>query len=53
MLLTKVGRFSPLEAWGMGLMQRIGPKKAPIALARKITVRGSASNPALHLGGWH
>ena len=38
MLLTKVGRFSPLKAWGMRLVQRIGPKKARIAVARKIAV---------------
>jgi transposase len=37
-LLTKVGRFSPLKAWGMRLAQRIGPKKARIAVARKIAV---------------
>ena len=38
MLLTKVGRFSPLKAWGTRLAQRIGPKKARIAVARKIAV---------------
>jgi transposase len=37
-LLTKVGRFSPLKAWGMRLVQRIGPKKARIAVARKIAI---------------
>jgi transposase len=37
-LLTKVGRFSPLKAWGIRLVQRIGPKKARIAVARKIAV---------------
>ena len=37
-LLTKVQRFSPLKAWGMRLMQRIGAKKARIAVARKIAV---------------
>ncbi len=38
MLLTKVQRFSPLKAWGTRLMQRIGPKKARVAVARKIVV---------------
>ncbi|MFC7557186.1 hypothetical protein EBE87_28055 [Pseudoroseomonas wenyumeiae] len=31
-------RFPPLKAWGMRLMQRIGPKKARIAVARKIAM---------------
>ena len=37
-LLTKVQRFSPLKAWGLRLVQRIGAKKARIAVARKIAV---------------
>jgi len=37
-LLTKVARFSPLKAWGMRLVQRIGPKKARLAVARKTAV---------------
>jgi transposase len=37
-LLTKVQRFSPLKAWGMRLVKRIGMRKACIALARKIAV---------------
>jgi len=37
-LLTKVQRFSPLKAWGTRLVKRIGPKKARIAVARKIAV---------------
>jgi transposase len=37
-LLTKVQRFSPLKAWGTRLVQRIGAKKARIAVARKIAV---------------
>lgn len=37
-LLTKVHRFSPLKAWGMRLVKRIGVRKACIALARKIAV---------------
>jgi transposase len=37
-LLTKVRRFSPLKAWGTHLVQRIGAKKARVAVARKIAV---------------
>jgi transposase len=37
-LLTKVQRFSPLKAWGTRLVKRIDPKKAHIAVARKIAV---------------
>lgn len=37
-LLTKVQRFSPLKAWGMRLVKRIGARKARIAVARKIAV---------------
>lgn len=37
-LLTKVTRWSPLKAWGQRLAQRIGLKKARIAVARKIAV---------------
>ena len=37
-LLTKVQRFSPLKAWGMRLVKRIGTRKARIAVARKIAV---------------
>jgi transposase len=37
-LLTKVQRFSPLKAWGLRLVQRIGAKKARVAVARKIAV---------------
>jgi transposase len=37
-LLTKVQRFSPLKAWGVRLVQRIGAKKARVAVARKIAV---------------
>jgi hypothetical protein len=37
-LLTKVRRFSPLKAWGTRLVQRIGAKKARVAVARKIAV---------------
>ncbi len=37
-LLTRVQRFSPLKAWGMRLMKRIGGRKARIAVARKLAV---------------
>jgi hypothetical protein len=37
-LLTKVRRFPPLKAWGTRLVQRIGAKKARVAVARKIAV---------------
>ncbi len=37
-LLTKVQRFSPLKAWGTRLVQRIGAKKARVAVARKLAV---------------
>jgi hypothetical protein len=35
-LLHRVQRWSPLEAWGGLLMKRVGAKKAKLALARKI-----------------
>ncbi len=37
-LLTKVQRWSPLKAWGVRLAQRIGAKKARVAVARKLAV---------------
>jgi transposase len=37
-LLTKVQRWSPLKAWGVRQAQRIGGKKARVALARKLAV---------------
>ena len=37
-LLTRVQRFSPLKAWGMRLVKRIGAGKARIAVARKLAV---------------
>jgi transposase len=37
-LLTKVQRFSPLKAWGTRLVQRVGAKKARVAVARKIAI---------------
>ena len=38
MLLTEAQRFSPPKAWGTRLVQRIGAKKARVAVARKIAV---------------
>jgi transposase len=37
-LLTRVKRWSPLKAWGVRLMQRVGAKKAKVAVARKLAV---------------
>ncbi len=37
-LLTKVQRWSLLKAWGVRLAQRIGAKKARVAVARKLAV---------------
>jgi transposase len=37
-LLTKVQRWSPLKAWGVRLAKRVGPKKARVAIARKLAV---------------
>ena len=37
-LLTKVKRWSPLKAWGVRLMKRVGAKKAKVAVARKLAV---------------
>jgi transposase len=37
-LLTKVQRFSPLKAWGMRLVKRIGGPEARIAVARKLAI---------------
>ena len=33
-LLTRVHRWSPLKAWGTRLAERIGAKKAKVAVAR-------------------
>ena len=38
MLLTKVKRWSPLKAWGVRLMKRVGAKKANVAVARKLAI---------------
>ena len=37
-LLTRVRRWSPLKAWGVRLMKRVGAKKAKVAVARKLAV---------------
>jgi transposase len=37
-LLTRVERWSPLKAWGVRLMKRIGATKAKVAVARKLAV---------------
>jgi hypothetical protein len=37
-LLTRTKRWSPLRAWGVRLMKRVGAKKAKVAVARKLAV---------------
>ncbi len=37
-LLVRVQRPSALKAWGLGLVQRLGFKRAAVAVARKIGV---------------
>lgn len=37
-LLHRVGRWTKLKAWGMKLARRVGPKKAAVALARKLAI---------------
>ena len=37
-LLFKVSRWSALRAWGIRLVQRIGLKRAKVAVARKLAV---------------
>jgi transposase len=37
-LLTVVGKASPLKTWGLKLVKRIGAKKAKVAIARKLAV---------------
>jgi transposase len=37
-LLTRVDRWSPLKAWGIRLMKRVGATKAKVAVARKLAV---------------
>jgi hypothetical protein len=36
--MTRVKRWSPLKAWGHRSSKRIGPKKAKIAVARKLAI---------------
>jgi len=47
-LLTKVQRWSPLKAWGIRLLKRVGAKKAK---ARRCAQAGC--HPALYLDGRH
>jgi transposase len=37
-LMSRTRRYSALQAWGSKLSQRIGPKKAKVAVARKLAV---------------
>jgi transposase len=37
-LLTRVDRWSPLKAWGVRLMKRVGAMKAKVAVARKLAI---------------
>jgi transposase len=37
-LLCRTKRWSPLRAWGLGVQQRLGRKKAAVAVARKLAV---------------
>src|SRR6476660_6593012 len=37
-ILHRVPRWSALKAWGTRLARRIGPKKATVAVARKLSV---------------
>jgi transposase len=37
-LLTRVGRWSALKAWGLRLAKRVGMKKAKVAVARKLAI---------------
>ena len=37
-LLTTVRRRSALKSWGLGLLKRLGPKRARVAVARKLAV---------------
>ncbi len=37
-LLTRVGKWSALKAWGLRLANRVGFKKAKVAVARKLAV---------------
>ena len=37
-LLTRIGQWSALKAWGMRLAKRNGLRKAKVAVARKLAV---------------
>ncbi len=37
-LLTRIGQWSALKAWGMRLAKRSGLRKAKVAVARKLAV---------------
>ena len=37
-LLTRVPKWSALKAWGTRLIKRNGPRKAKVAVARKLAV---------------
>lgn len=37
-LLTRINRPTPLRLWGLRLKERAGPKKAQVAIARKLAV---------------
>jgi transposase len=37
-MLTRVSRPSALRSWGLGLKARLGPRKAKVALARRLAV---------------
>ncbi len=38
LLTNPKGKWSKLKAWGMKLVQKIGSKKARVAVARKLSV---------------
>ena len=48
-LMTRVKRWSPLKAWGHRLSKRVGPKKAKIAVARKLAI--IVSGPTVRSSG--
>ena len=37
-LLTRLRQPSTIRAWGVRLIQRVGPRKAKVAVARKLAV---------------
>ena len=42
-LIHRTKRWSPLQAWGLRLVKRIGLKKAKVAIARKIATASGAT----------